>query len=112
MLQVYFTDSIVTKLYLVFEIFKTQNAFQLLPKEHFSPEDWNLHSIQAIHVLHTKWACAFAFTTDRERRKVVFSGDTMPSNNLEERANGADLLIHECTLEDGMEVFGDWAVRI
>lgn len=75
----------------------------LLPKEHFSPEDWNLHSIQAIHVLHTKWACAFAFTTDRERRKVVFSGDTMPSNNLEERANGADLLIHECTLEDGME---------
>ncbi|XP_072560984.1 zinc phosphodiesterase ELAC protein 2 isoform X1 [Paramormyrops kingsleyae] len=35
--------------------------------------------------------------------KMVFSGDTMPSEALVQMGKGATLLIHEATLEDGME---------
>nr|XP_054763247.1 zinc phosphodiesterase ELAC protein 2-like [Lytechinus pictus] len=34
---------------------------------------------------------------------MVYSGDTMPCDNLIKAGKGADLLIHEATLEDGME---------
>ncbi|KAJ7316154.1 hypothetical protein JRQ81_002316 [Phrynocephalus forsythii] len=35
--------------------------------------------------------------------KIVFSGDTMPCNALIEMGKNASLLIHEATLEDGLE---------
>jgi ribonuclease Z len=48
-------------------------------------------------------ASAFIFDTcDGER--IVFSGDTMPSDLLAELGKNADLLIHEATFEDGFEV--------
>ncbi len=37
---------------------------------------------------------------ERRGRKIVYSGDTRPSENLVELANGADVLIHEATLSD------------
>jgi ribonuclease BN (tRNA processing enzyme) len=44
------------------------------------------------------------FTLAKDRIKLVFSGDTMPSANLEKHGKDADILVHECTFEDGMEV--------
>lgn len=76
---------------------------QLLPCELYSPEEWDLRSVHAVRVMHTKWAAGFIFETHSSRRKIVFSGDTKPCHNLEIHGRNADLLIHECTLEDGME---------
>lgn len=36
--------------------------------------------------------------------KVVFSGDTKPCQLLAEKGINADLLVHEATFEDGLEV--------
>jgi ribonuclease Z len=41
------------------------------------------------------------------QRKLVFSGDTMPCQSLVDFGRGADLLVHECSFEDGLEVFVD-----
>ena len=38
----------------------------------------------------------------RRGLKIVYSGDTGPSEALIELARGADLLIHECTFDDGL----------
>lgn len=64
-----------------------------------------MRSIRAIRVIHTKWAVGYAFITELEGKKIVFSGDTKPSENLELCGRDADLLIHESTFEDGMEVY-------
>jgi ribonuclease Z len=39
----------------------------------------------------------------RRGRKVVYTGDTLPSDSLVELARGADILIHECTLADELK---------
>ena len=39
----------------------------------------------------------------RPGRKIVYTGDTGPSEKIEELAESADLLIHEATFEDEME---------
>lgn len=44
----------------------------------------------------------------RPGRKIVYSGDTGPSETVVELARGADLLIHECTFDDEML---EWAVE-
>jgi len=38
----------------------------------------------------------------RPGRKVAYSGDTRPSDNIIELARGADVLIHECTLSEDL----------
>ena len=63
-----------------------------------------MRSVRAISVRHTKWAVGYAFETAVDGKKIVFSGDTKPCENLVECGRGADLLIHEATFEDGMEV--------
>ncbi|KAL3068499.1 hypothetical protein niasHT_030790 [Heterodera trifolii] len=69
----------------------------------FSPKQWNLRSATAVQVLHTRASNAFVFQSEDTGRRVVFSGDTKPCKLLEEHGQNADLLIHECTFEDGME---------
>jgi ribonuclease Z len=64
-----------------------------------------LSSANAFQVDHTKWACGYSFTTLKEKRKIVFSGDTKACDNIIRNGKNADLLIHECTFEDDMEVF-------
>ncbi|HEY6586228.1 MAG TPA: ribonuclease Z [Candidatus Methanoperedens sp.] len=44
----------------------------------------------------------------RPGRKIVYSGDTRPCENLEKESAGADLLIHESTLAEDLK---DWALE-
>jgi ribonuclease Z len=39
----------------------------------------------------------------RPGRRIVYSGDTRPTKNLERLAEKADLLIHEATFEDELQ---------
>nr|CAD2187565.1 unnamed protein product [Meloidogyne enterolobii]CAD2206719.1 unnamed protein product [Meloidogyne enterolobii] len=73
------------------------------PKNIFCHDDWNLSEATAFQVEHTKWSCGYSFVTLKEKRKIVFSGDTKPCENIIKYGKDADLLIHECTFEDGLE---------
>jgi ribonuclease Z len=44
----------------------------------------------------------------RPGRKIVYTGDTRPTPEVEEASRGADLLIHDGSLDDGM---ADWAAE-
>lgn len=44
----------------------------------------------------------------RPGRKIVYSGDTRPCENLEKESAGADLLIHDSTLGEDLK---DWALE-
>jgi len=44
----------------------------------------------------------------RPGRKVVYTGDSRPTPEIEEASSGADLLIHDGSLDDGM---ADWAIE-
>ncbi|KAF5288455.1 hypothetical protein FQR65_LT02107 [Abscondita terminalis] len=54
-------------------------------------------------VRHCPNAFGVAFTS-RDGHKICYSGDTMPSENLINLGNRCDLLIHEATMEDELEV--------
>ena len=58
--------------------------------------------ISAVHVAH----CFHSFGVVVDSTafgRVVYSGDCRPSERLVQVGQGADLLIHEATFEDGME---------
>lgn len=46
---------------------------------------------------------AYGFLVEAEGKRVIYSGDTAPSQNLVKVAKGADLLIHECSLPDRLK---------
>ncbi|KAJ4931668.1 hypothetical protein JOQ06_010109 [Pogonophryne albipinna] len=62
----------------------------------------DLDNFQTCTVHHCKnsFACSF---THMSGWKLAFSGDTMPCNAFVQTGKDATLLIHEATLEDGME---------
>ncbi|XP_063759074.1 zinc phosphodiesterase ELAC protein 2 isoform X2 [Eleginops maclovinus] len=62
----------------------------------------DLDKFQTCTVHHCKnaFACSFTHTSGW---KLAFSGDTMPCNAFVQTGKDATLLIHEATLEDGME---------
>ncbi len=68
-------------------------------------EGWNIElgdcKIRATMVDHgiVRLPC-FAYRFDFGGKSVVFSGDTIPNENLISLAKGADVLVHECTLPD------------
>ncbi|MGH0142467.1 UNVERIFIED_CONTAM: hypothetical protein FKN15_039347 [Acipenser sinensis] len=62
----------------------------------------DLEKFQTCVVQHCKNAFACSLT-HRSGWKIVFSGDTMPCDALVQLGKDATLLIHEATLEDGME---------
>jgi ribonuclease Z len=43
----------------------------------------------------------------KQHGNIMYSGDTRPCTNLMNYTQGAKLLIHEATLEDGMEEDAD-----
>uniref|UniRef100_A0A8B9GMS5 Zinc phosphodiesterase ELAC protein 2 n=1 Tax=Amazona collaria TaxID=241587 RepID=A0A8B9GMS5_9PSIT len=65
-------------------------------------ESYELDEFQTCEVQHCKNAFACA-VVHKSGWKVVYSGDTMPCMALVRMGKNATLLIHEATLEDGME---------
>ncbi|NWX05754.1 RNZ2 protein, partial [Caloenas nicobarica] len=65
-------------------------------------ESYDLAEFQTCEVQHCKNAFACSML-HKSGWKVVYSGDTMPCMALVEMGKNATLLIHEATLEDGME---------
>ncbi|KAI1884252.1 hypothetical protein AGOR_G00224530 [Albula goreensis] len=62
----------------------------------------DLERFQTCSVRHCKNAFACSLT-HRSGWQLVFSGDTMPCDALVDMGKNATLLIHEATLEDGLE---------
>ncbi|KAG8006513.1 Zinc phosphodiesterase ELAC protein 2 [Nibea albiflora] len=62
----------------------------------------DLEKFQTCFVRHCQNAFACSFT-HRSGWKLAFSGDTMPCDNFVHIGKDATLLIHEATLEDGLE---------
>uniref|UniRef100_A0A803YC70 Zinc phosphodiesterase ELAC protein 2 n=1 Tax=Meleagris gallopavo TaxID=9103 RepID=A0A803YC70_MELGA len=65
-------------------------------------ENYDLAEFQTCEVQHCKNAFACS-VIHKSGWKVVYSGDTMPCKALVQMGKNATLLIHEATLEDGME---------
>lgn len=51
--------------------------------------------VTAIPVLHGSWKEALGYRIDTPTRSIVISGDTRPSDALENAARGVDVLVHE-----------------
>ncbi|TIA93899.1 hypothetical protein E3P81_00711 [Wallemia ichthyophaga] len=62
----------------------------------------NLKDVKTALVKH-RCKCHAGIIESNEGWKVVYSGDTMPCENLVESGKDATLLIHEATMEDGLE---------
>ncbi|KAK3842743.1 MAG: beta-lactamase-like protein [Linnemannia gamsii] len=58
--------------------------------------------IQTVDVIHCPWAYGISMT-HKDGWKIVYSGDTRPSQNLVEAGKGATVLLHEATFEDDMQ---------
>ena len=52
-------------------------------------------TVTAIRVPHGEWKSAFAYRVDAAGRSIVISGDTRPSESLEQASRGVDVLVHE-----------------
>lgn len=74
----------------------TQSLIRALLKKN------DLEKFQTCFVRHCKNAFACSFT-HRSGWKLAFSGDTMPCDPFVDIGKDATLLIHEATLEDGLE---------
>nr|XP_020460593.1 zinc phosphodiesterase ELAC protein 2 [Monopterus albus] len=74
----------------------TKSFIQALQKKN------DLEKFQTCRVRHCRNAFACSFT-HRSGWKLAFSGDTMPCDALVHIGKNATLLIHEATLEDGLE---------
>ncbi|KAF9921554.1 hypothetical protein FBU30_008389 [Linnemannia zychae] len=59
------------------------------------------NEIQTVDVIHCPWAYGITMT-HKDGWKIVYSGDTRPSQNLVEAGQGATVLLHEATFEDNM----------
>ena len=59
--------------------------------------------VSAALVQHAPVFPALAFRFDTEAGSIVFSGDTGPTENLIELAQGADILVHEVIAQEWVE---------
>ncbi|XP_076652288.1 ribonuclease Z isoform X2 [Halictus rubicundus] len=62
----------------------------------------NIKQINTVLVKHCKEAFGISVTLNNEK-KIVYSGDAMPCQNLIDLGQKCDLLIHEATMEDRLE---------
>jgi ribonuclease BN (tRNA processing enzyme) len=69
-------------------------------------EDGNVvvHATLVKHGADMPGACAYRFTIKKTGRAIVFSGDTAPTKNLIDLAQGAHTLVHECLSIPGTDV--------
>ncbi|ORY95213.1 beta-lactamase-like protein [Syncephalastrum racemosum] len=61
-----------------------------------------LQAVNAVEVVHCRWAYGLS-VTHASGWKLVYSGDTRPCDSLVRAGQDATLLIHEATMEDGMQ---------
>lgn len=52
-------------------------------------------TITAFAVQHASWAHAYGYTFQTAHRRIVVSGDTVPSEAIVRQCNGCDVLVHE-----------------
>ncbi|XP_043511447.1 ribonuclease Z, mitochondrial [Frieseomelitta varia] len=62
----------------------------------------NVKDISTIYVLHCKQSYGVAITLE-DNKKIVYSGDTIFCQRLIDLGQNCDLLIHEATMENGLE---------
>ncbi|CAK9822129.1 Ribonuclease Z, mitochondrial [Anthophora retusa] len=62
----------------------------------------NVKEINTIFVAHCKQSYGIAVIL-KDNKKIIYSGDTMFSQNLINLGKDCDLLIHEATMDDGLE---------
>ncbi|MBS1801857.1 MAG: MBL fold metallo-hydrolase [Acidobacteria bacterium] len=64
-------------------------------------------TVRSIVVKHGSWPQAFGYEVNAGGRRIVISGDTMPSQSIVKACNGCDVLVHEVYSEDRFNlVFG------
>ncbi|XP_011335236.1 ribonuclease Z, mitochondrial isoform X2 [Ooceraea biroi] len=61
----------------------------------------NVQAITMVHVRHCPYSYGISVIL-RDGKKIVYSGDTLPSENLVRLGQDCDLLIHEATMEDDL----------
>ncbi|MFX1562769.1 MAG: MBL fold metallo-hydrolase [Promethearchaeota archaeon] len=71
----------------------------LSPNYEKKTEKWKVTSFPVIHGDIE----AYGFLIEAEKKRIVYSGDTAPCQELMKAAKGADLLIHECSLPDKLK---------
>ncbi len=72
---------------------------ELSPMDSFSLKGFDIFAEEARHSVTT-----LAYRLEIEEKVVVYSGDTEPSARVAALAEGADLLIHECSFPEPFDV--------
>ncbi len=72
---------------------------ELSPMDSFSLKGFDIFAEEARHSV-----TALAFRLEAEEKVIVYSGDTEPSARVAALADGADLLIHECSFPEPFDV--------
>lgn len=67
-------------------------------------EDENV-KISCIKSKHTSFSVAYKIVLKREKKTIVYSGDTSPTENLVKLGKNSDVLIHEASLSNRYEDF-------
>ena len=62
----------------------------------------NIEKAIAVETDHCPQSYGWLFQSE-EHGRILYSGDTLPCQNVLNYAKGVKLLIHEATLESGME---------
>ncbi|VBB26955.1 unnamed protein product [Acanthocheilonema viteae] len=78
------------------------NLTDEIPSEIANTENLGFKSVVAVKVNHARTAVGYVFT-DLKNRKFVFSGDTMPCEQLIKHGKDALILVHESTFADDEE---------
>jgi ribonuclease BN (tRNA processing enzyme) len=60
-------------------------------------------TVEAFSVKHGSWPQAFGYTFRTPDKTIVISGDTAPTESIEENCHGCDVLIHEVYSQAGFE---------
>lgn len=64
-------------------------------------------TVRSVEVKHGSWAQAFGYAVDAGGRRIVISGDTVPTKAIIEACNGCDVLVHEVYSDERFNlVFG------
>lgn len=72
---------------------------EVKPMDSFSLNGFDIFAEEAVHSV-----TALAYRIEAEDKVAVYSGDTEPSQRVASLADGADMLIHECSFPEPFDV--------